>query len=270
MSYLANFHHQILGPENGRRWIFVHGLMGFSSNWGRIVRSLEKTERVLIYDQRGHGRSFKPLSHYSPEDYAEDLHKIVKELGWQNFILVGHSMGARNCMVFTAQHPEMVEKLVLEDMGPDRDTESINYYEKLLNSIPTPFPTREAARSFFQNSFPSMMKFNEDPGVLSQFLYANLESKPDNTMDWRFSKPGMLETVRAGHVRDRWVEVASFKCPTLVIRGENSSIFEKETYEKMLQINPLIEGAEVKGSAHWVHFDNPDEFIKLITDFANK
>lgn len=270
MSYLANFHHQISGPENGRCWVFVHGLMGFSSNWGRTVRVLEKTERVLVYDQRGHGRSFKPISNYSPEDYAEDLNEIVKELNWEKFILVGHSMGARNCMVFASQHPEKLEKLILEDMGPEKEPGSINYYEKLLNSVPTPFKNRDDAKFFFQAKFPTMMKFNEPPQVLSQFLYANLETKEDGTMDWRFSKEGILTTVREGHIRDRWAEVASFRIPTLIIRGENSSVLSKETYEKMLQINPIVEGVEVPNSAHWVHFDNPEIFNKLIQDFANK
>lgn len=269
MSYLSNFHHQITGPEKGRKWVFLHGLMGYAQNWRKITASLESTERILAYDQRGHGRSFKPETGYAPEDYAEDLNKITNELGWDRFILVGHSMGARNAMSFTHRYPEKVEKLVIEDMGPELNGASFDYYKTLIENIPTPFKDRDAAKNFFQDRFPQMMEFNEPAPVLSSFLYANLLTNSDGSMDWRFSKAGVLESVRQGHLKERWADVASFRCPTLLIRGGQSRILTHEVFEKMLAINPLIQGIEVPGAGHWIHSDNAPEFLRLITDFAN-
>ncbi|MGZ3796576.1 MAG: alpha/beta fold hydrolase, partial [Pseudobdellovibrionaceae bacterium] len=77
MFYLDSFNYQVTGPENGRRWVFVHGLMGYSANWRKIISGLEATERILSFDQRGHGRSWKPSEGYAPEDYSEDILKIT-------------------------------------------------------------------------------------------------------------------------------------------------------------------------------------------------
>ena len=113
-SFLSQFHYSVVGnPENPKKIVFVHGLMAFAANWRKIASRLENDFCCLIYDQRGHGRSFKPETGYSTKDFAMDLNKITSELGWSEFHLVGHSMGGRNAMVFAHLFPEKVKTFVL-------------------------------------------------------------------------------------------------------------------------------------------------------------
>lgn len=257
---------RLQGPP--RRWVFVHGLMGFLNNWKRITSNLEATEQCLCYDQRGHGRSFKPATGYAPEDYARDLKELTDELGWDKFILVGHSMGGRNVLVFTSMFPEKVEKLIVEDIGPESNESSHLYYENLLGCVPTPFASREKAREFFQNEFPKVAKTKEAASTIGAFLYANLEDQGDGTWDWRFSKAGVLESVQAGRFKDRWAEVRNLKVPTLWIRGENSKELSRENFEKILQTNPMIQGVEIPGAGHWIHSEKPHEFTQALKNFV--
>ena len=37
----------------------------------------------------------------------------------------------------------------------------------------------------------------------------------------------------------------------------------------MLKTNKLIEGVEIAGAGHWVHFDKPDEFISVLQNFLS-
>ncbi len=268
MSYLDLFNYQLTGPENGRRWVFIHGLMGYGANWRRIVSGLESTERVLVYDQRGHGRSQKPESGYAPEDYSEDIYKITAELGWDQFILVGHSMGGRNVLNFAARHPEKLIKLVVEDIGPEAEPGAVEYYENLLGIVPTPFPNREAARDFFQNDFPQVAKTQDKVQVLAQFLYANIEDKPDGTADWRFSRQGILKTVVEGRAQDRWHEIETLKIPTLWVRGAQSRELTRESYDRILGLNSMIMGVEIPNAGHWVHSEQPVLFLQTLKDFA--
>jgi pimeloyl-ACP methyl ester carboxylesterase len=268
MAYLDNFNYQLFGPENGRKWVFIHGLMGYGQNWRRIISGLEGTERCLAYDQRGHGRSFQPAEGYAPEDYANDLKKIVDELGWDEFILVGHSMGGRNVLNFASRFPEYVEKLVVEDIGPEAHPNAYEYYEYLLNLAPTPFATREEARRYFMEDFVKTAKTREKVEVMSQYFYANMAEKPDGTVDWRFSKHGIIESVKAGHTRPRWDEVESLKMPTLWVRGENSQELNRSTFEAVLARNSMIKGVEIPGAGHWVHSDQPQAFIAALKSFV--
>lgn len=265
--YLDNFNYSILGTNTQQRVVFLHGLMAFSANWRKIANKIESQYQCLIYDQRGHGRSFKPENDYSLDIFAEDLDKITSELGWENFHLVGHSLGARVAMVYAQKFPEKVRTLTLEDMGANALADSHKYYEKMLNIVPTPFSSREEVKYFFENEFLKKFTSKEDPKVLLTFLQANIEEKKPGVYDWRFSKQAIIETARKSHIKDRWLEVSSFKMPVLLVRGENSHILSSEEFEKMVQINPQITGVEIKGTGHWVHYEKYEEFTQVLLKF---
>lgn len=269
MSDISNFNIQLYGPESGRKWVFVHGLMGFANNWRKIISAFESTDRCMAYDQRGHGRSFKPDFGYAPEDYAQDLLSIIDQLGFEKIILVGHSMGGRNVLNFAYRFPERVEKLVIEDIGPEANPNASEYYEYLLNLVPTPFVNREAAKKFLLQDFVQIAKTREKVDMLAQYFYANMEDKPDGTVDWRFSKNGIIESVKAGREKERWQELEALSMPTLLIRGENSQELSQQVYERMLASNSNIQGVLISGAGHWVHSDKPQEFIAALKAFVD-
>lgn len=264
MKFLDQFNYMMTGPEMGRKWIFLHGLMGSLSNWRRIIYYLEKTERVLVFDQRGHGRSFQPKIDdegigYRPEDYANDLKHITDELGWDQFVLVGHSMGGRNALNFSSRFPDKVSHLVIEDIHPGGDGEVPTDFVGLLGSIPTPFLSREEAKHFFNHHFENK--------VLGQFLYANLNQASDGKMDWRFYKEGIIESVVQGRKNNRWNELVSLKMPTLVMRGQNSKELSSVTFKKMVESNKMIKGVEIFNAGHWIHSEQPKAFLSAIQEF---
>lgn len=256
------------GPETGRRWVFLHGLMGFHHNWRKIIAGLEATECCLSFDQRGHGRSFHPASGYAPEDYASDLQEILDHLGWEKIILVGHSMGGRNAMSFASRWPERVERLVIEDIGPEMRSGNEKYYRDLLGTVPAPFVDRAAARAFFSGEFLKLNAARENPGRLAEYFYANMHELASGGFSWKFSVEGVFASVRAGEERDRWDQWRGLQTPTLLIRGENSPELLAATYERMLRENQLTQGIVVAGAGHWVHADQPTEFVRILREWT--
>ena len=261
MSFLNQFHYQIYGQDISPKLVFLHGLMGFGANWRKIVSSFEDQYQILTLDQRGHGRSMKPESGYAPENYADDLIEILNELGWQKIHLVGHSMGGRNALNFASRFPQRVISLVIEDISPESKLSDVDRYEKLLGRVPTPFQNKKEAKEFLLNDFG-------DP-VLGNYFYSNLVENDEGLIDWRFSKKGILESVRMGRQVDRWDEWKSLKVPTLLVRGENSQDLPQEIYEKMLKENPNVEGKIILDAGHWVHFDQPEQFISVLKPFLS-
>lgn len=268
MRHLDHFYLQKLGIESGPKIVFLHGLMGSAANWRKIIPAFVDSYQILVFDQRGHGKSFHPISGFSPEDYAQDLEFILDQLGWEEKIhLVGHSLGGRNALSFAHRLPSRINKLVIEDIGPDRAIQSMDKIEFYLNEIPTPFVDKKAAKEFLTQEFPGRIGGGKMAQTLAQYFYTNIESKKDGQADWRFSREAILASMREGRVQERWDEVRELKVPTLWVRGQQSEYLTREVYERVLASNAIIQGVEIEGAGHWVHFDQPEAFIRALQIF---
>lgn len=257
-------HHRILAPDHARPGVrplvLLHGLMGFAANWGKIWPSFQSERPVLVLDQRGHGRSEKPAHGYSPEDYAGDLAGLLTHLGWSGCHIVGHSMGGRVALRFCARYPHLAASLCMEDSGVESNPQRIEWIRDLLGAIPTPFPGREEAKAYFASHF------REDP-LTGSFLHANLETRSDGTLDWRFHAPGMHETVATGRATDASEEFRQLSLPTLVVRGSRSREFPAVEAAHMKEMRPQTRLVEIENAGHYVHAERPAEFSAALSDF---
>lgn len=257
MSYLQNFNYQLYGQETKPKLVLLHGLMGYGQNWRTVARNLESDFHILTFDQRGHGKSFHPDSDYNPSNYADDLNKILQELKWNKIILMGHSMGGRNAIYFTSQFPDIVDALIVEDIGPESSEDSIHRLEKIIESVSVPYSSKtEAKTDLLQKHNPT----------LAQFLLSSLEEK-NGEIVWRLSKRGILQSLYAGREQNHWKEWQDIKAPILVIRGEKSTDLSKETLQKMLSSNQHAKGIEIAKAGHWVHFEQPEAVSTAVKDF---
>ncbi len=267
MSYLENFKYELNGQPEKPKLVLLHGVMGSGANWRKITTAFQDDFHILTYDQRGHGWSFKPAYGYAPEDYAEDLQKILNELQWQKISLVGHSMGGRNALHFAEKFPDKVQALVIEDIGPQGNPQAMQKTMDRVNIVPTPFASKAVAKEYFAHEFVEKMGGGPAAKILGQFFYTNIDAQTDGTADWRFMKKAIFESLVEGHFKPKWEIVKALKVPTLFVRGEHSEDFPREEFEKVLQINPQIKGVEIKSAGHWVHFDQPEAFITSVKNF---
>lgn len=234
--------------------------MGYGKNWQSIAKVFSKDFHVLIYDQRGHGKSIQPDSGYGPEDFAQDLKHILEELSWDKIHLVGHSMGGRNAINFAYQWPNLVERLIIEDIGPETSDEAVQEIFDILDKADMPFSSKNEAKEHLFAVFSHNM-------VLANYLYANVEEKAENQVAWRFSESAIRQSVEQGRAKERWFELEALQMPTLVIRGELSEELSVEVFERMKACNSLITGVEIAQAKHWVHYDQTREFIRVIKAF---
>ena len=84
-------------------WMWRHQLVGLSDNGLRAVAP----------DLRGYGASDKPPRGYDAYTLAADVAGLVRALGEQRAIVVGHDWGAAIAWTVAALHPEVVERLVI-------------------------------------------------------------------------------------------------------------------------------------------------------------
>ena len=79
---------------SGKPVVLIHGYPLSGASWEKQTAALLAAgHRVITYDRRGFGKSSQPTSGYNYDTFAEDLHKLVTQLGLQDFGLAGFSMG---------------------------------------------------------------------------------------------------------------------------------------------------------------------------------
>jgi len=114
--------------------LLVHGFYDDGRRWVPVADRLADDYEVVAYDARGHGQSDAPETGYSLDDRVADLRGVVRELGLDDPVVVGHSMGAATAAWAAARHPDLACGLVLEDpvglhdepeIGPDERAEIV-------------------------------------------------------------------------------------------------------------------------------------------------
>lgn len=108
---------RVSGDPGGGAVVLLHALGKNGSDWEETAEALGRRWRVYVPDLRGHGRSDWP-GEYSFELMRDDLAALLTALRLSKVTLVGHSLGGVVAYLYAAQHPERVERLVLEDAPP--------------------------------------------------------------------------------------------------------------------------------------------------------
>jgi len=95
----ARLHVEVHGPDNAPPVVLAHGWTCSTAFWAAQVRDLAVDHRVVVYDQRGHGRS--PASPAcSTDTLADDLEAVLEAAlaPGEKAVIAGHSMGGMTVM----------------------------------------------------------------------------------------------------------------------------------------------------------------------------
>ena len=109
-------HHEVLGPADGGAGtvLLAAGLGGTGAFWQPQLAALAATHRVILYDQRGTGRSAETLpDSHGIADMADDVAAILEALSVPECHFVGHALGGLIGLDLARRHPTCVASLVV-------------------------------------------------------------------------------------------------------------------------------------------------------------
>ncbi len=237
--------------------MILHGLFGHSDNWQTHAKKLAEYYQVVLIDQRNHGHSDWSEA-FSYDLLAEDLHELITELGLQKIILLGHSMGGKTAMRYAQMHPELLEKLIVVDMGvkayPPHHTDILEGLSKIdLNIV----KSRSEVEAI-------LLPFVPVDGT-RQFLMKNLYWKDKTQLAWRMNIPVLereMEAILAA-IPDDEVMIQ-----TLFIRGALSNYILDEDIPDLEDQFPDSDVITVPNAGHWVHAEAPEVFVNTVLEFC--
>ena len=249
-----NLHYRCLGE--GKPLVILHGLFGYSDNWQTHAKKLADYFKVYLVDQRNHGHS-EWAEDFSYDLMAEDLKKLVELENIESIYLLGHSMGGKTAMRFCQLYPDFIEKLIVVDIGIKTYP---SHHDSILKGLKSIDLTTVHSRSEAEEL---MLPFVPSFGV-RQFLLKNLYWKEKGVLAWRMNIPVLEREMKVILQALPDVEIS---VPSLFIRGAQSDYIQDEdisTIEEMIFDMDLV---TIENAGHWVHAENPNEFIDAVLSF---
>ena len=137
--------------NDGAPWVVcVHGLSGNAHNFDALAPHLAAKYHVISVDVRGRGDSqWGPPTEYLPQNYVTDLARMLEGLGAARVSLIGTSMGGIISMTYAGGWPERVERLVVNDIGPEIDQAGLTRIANYVGTAPERFENiREVAKYY--------------------------------------------------------------------------------------------------------------------------
>jgi pimeloyl-ACP methyl ester carboxylesterase len=244
----------------GKAVVLLHGLFGSADNWHPIAVRLAETFQVFALDHRNHGQS----PHSAEMDYplmAADVEHFFARRGLVSARVIGHSMGGKTAMQFALHYPHRVEKLVVADMAPRAYAPAHDKIFAALLALHLPkFQTRGEIEAALVPEIPNP--------VLRRFLLKNLGREPEGGFFWKINLPDLARNY--WRLREPVAGKAPFDQPTLFIRGGKSKYIQPEDEPLIREWFPAAQIQTLAEASHWVHADQPEEFLRLVLDFLQR
>jgi pimeloyl-ACP methyl ester carboxylesterase len=255
---------RVLEAGAGPALLLVHGFLVSHREFDDVIDALAQRFHVIAPDLPGFGESEKPSPTrypYGIEAFAESMADLIAAFGVGRTSIIGHGMGAGVALTLAAEHPELVQRLVVED------------------ALCYPFPLSFKARLplipvlgglFFKQLYGRALfraYFRDD------IFRAGAElpvERVDRHYDF-FNAPSARESAYAVlrammDTRPIVARVTRITTPTLVVWGREDKIFPPQGAQRLAR---EIHGAklEIMDAGHSPHEERPREFVQLVTQF---
>jgi esterase len=237
--------------------IIVHGLFGMLDNWHTIAQQMQDQFRIITIDQRNHGHS-PHVASMTYDEMAQDIAGLMDELNIYSAHLVGHSMGGKTAMHFANLYPQKIDKLVVVDIAPKAYPNGhAIYFKALFEIIENTIISRKEAELI-------MDKYVDEPSI-KQFLLKSLYRTANGTYTLRMNVAAIYNYYEqiSGAVLSSW----PFAKEVLFIRGERSNYILPDDENTLHEYYPNCEIITIPNAGHWVHAENPEAFIQVVSKF---
>lgn len=249
---------KIIG-DHTEHLLVIHGLFGQLDNWNSHGKQFGEHFTTHLLDLRNHGRSF----HDDDMSYDAMMQDLIDYMNHHNIAkahLLGHSLGGRLVINFAMKYGDKIDKLIVADMAPKAYPPHHNAIFKGLKSVDfAQIETRQDVDAVLQQYIPEL-------GV-RQFLLKNV-FRTDDGYAFRFNLDALDKSYHA--MVGEELMTGEFDGPTLFLGGEKSNYILPEDEFAIKKRFPNAEIDKVSKAGHWLHAENPTEFMAKSLAFLLK
>lgn len=256
----------------GPLMLMLHGFPEFWYSWRHQIPEFSQDYKVVALDLRGYNKSDKPQqqSAYVMSEFIKDVEGIIKALGYDRCVLVGHDWGGMIAWYFTYAHPEMVEKLIVMN---------IPHPAKFAEGLRTPQQLMRSSYAFFFQlpMLPELLfQWSDYQAIESAFkgmaINKNAFSLQDieaykNAASRRGALTAMLNYYRNAFSNMGKQSWSILQVPTLMIWGEEDTALGKELTYGTQEYVKDFQLRYIPNCSHWVQQEEPALVNQYMREF---
>ena len=254
----------------------VHGITANCRCWDVIAGELSPANRVLAMDLRGRGLSEAPSAGYSMEHHCRDILSVLDDLGLERVVLMGHSLGAFISVVFGAEYPERVDRIILVDGGgklsEDQMVKVFAGIKPSLDRLGKTFPSFEAYLDLMKKA-PFIKNWSQ---ALETYYRYEIEEVSG----------GVRTNINPAHIEEERVNLGkvdisqfygAISCPVLILRAtegmlaQDDVLLPEDVTQRMVREIAGARRVDVNGTNHYsIVFDSNGKRDQAIREFLRE
>jgi pimeloyl-ACP methyl ester carboxylesterase len=268
--------HYVIQGNGPRLVVLLHGWPEFWYSWRFQLAELSKHYTVVAPDLRGFNLSDKPegVENYRTSEVIKDVQELIRHIGFDRAVIVGHDWGGAVAYHFATAFPEMTEKLAILNCphpkilfkhflkDPSQLAKSWYMLFFQLPKIPE-LIIGNMLKTFFE-SFPKDWMYRpENMNARDIAMYVNAYQQKDAlTSSINYYRAGLRYGIDPD-LKDKKVEV-----PVRVIWGVDDKALNKSLNDDLhLLVSGPLEIIYIENCGHWVQNDQPERVNELLLEF---
>ena len=240
-----------------------------TATWGELwkfhqVEELSRDHRVIIFDQRGTGRSSARSTDFSTPRLAADAAALLRHLDARDAVVLGHSNGGRVAQTLALDYPDLVGKLILASSGGTHAGGAKGIPLALCMELAEKGYQRFSWESGLDTGFTASYRASH-AGEVERFMQVRAKGMPNLEI--------FLRHVIGRQNYDSAGRLATIRIPCLVMVGDDEDHGGQSGMTHMdfaKQLAGEIPGARLvvlKGQGHYYYFSAPEETNRVIREF---
>jgi len=252
------------GNRGNRTLLLLHGFTGHAHVWDFFAHDLKEKYHIVALSQRGHGNSqWSKDTSYSIDDHFSDIASFIDAVDLKDPVIVGHSMGGRNGLFFSACVPEKVSRLVLVDSRLGNEPDASEALRRHITKIPVRTGSIDNVVHVLQNLYPFLPKH-----ICYHMAEHGFAKEPDgNFVPKHDLRMGRILEQKGYIAEDLRAFLKNIVCPVLVVRGQESKFLSMEHARATCSNLPDARFEEIPCSSHMPVQENLEAFKEVLLNF---